>query len=267
MFEVPVAEGYEWPERTAPYWWKMLRKIFHWIPCDDCVAMLDKQFEPAKQKRRTASAKAQSLQSEWILPDVIAHRFDKSDRKHEEATNQICTAFEWGRDWMPKQPKNSAFIEGTKGAGKSYFAHCILNAAMDQGMAVREIQALHIQELATDWDNKRAARKTMTELKHIGCLLIEELGLVSWNDYGAIALREIIDYRTRMHMPILITSNLSIRELRYVWDGNEITKGCLKNGSIAGPMLDRMQNFVGFQFKRDSSLRTTPTVIDQEDLF
>lgn len=220
--------------------------LFNAVVCDECCAKLDGN----RKQNRSTQAITESLAHRWIAEDVPHHTLVKSNREYENSTAEISRAFEWAREWVPRQQKNSAFLEGSKGAGKSYFAHCLLNVAMDHGMTVREVQAGEIQEMATTWDRKAMTRKMLNELKYVGCLLIEEIGLVPWNDYGTIALREIIDYRYRVHAPVIITSNLSIRELRdEVWS-------MLKNKSIVPPMLDRMQNFVGFRFIRDS-LRTS----------
>lgn len=223
-----------------------LEKLFALVHCDECVAELDGDRRKGDVYRRQRAAREHSLANGWILPDIELHTFAKSVREYEQRTSDIENAFEWGKNWTPRQQKNSAFIEGTKGAGKSYFCHCILNAATTFGLTVREISAMTIQDLAMDFDKRRLAQLNLGHIKRVGCLLIEEMGIVSWNEHGVIALREIIDYRYRNHMPTLITSNLSKYEQRNAW-----ARKC-SNMSIVDPMIDRMQNFIGLKFEAES---------------
>lgn len=261
--------GLTWKEGREVAYERGMGQFLNMVVCDTCCAMLDAQNRRDNQKQRARSARDTSINYGWIQLDTLKNRFEKSRRDTENETKDIAKAFEWGREWRPMQPKNSAFIEGTQGAGKTYFAHCVLNRALKYGRTVREISALEIQDLAMDFEHKAAARKQLNLVKRVGCLLIEELGLVNWTEYGVIELRDIIDHRFRNHLPILITSNLSIRELRtQVWEAPDSK---IKNKSIVGPMLDRMQNFVGLKFIRmtaagkPKSLRYSAR--NQEELF
>lgn len=247
-FDVPLAD-LEWePGREGEYT-PRLEKLFTYLHCDACVLELDTDLRKGEQYRKQRAAKEHSYQQGWILADTESHTFTKSVREFEQRTSDIENAFEWGKHWTPKQQKNSAFIEGTKGAGKSYFCHCVLNAAMGFGLTAREVTAMTIQDLAMDFEKRRTAQWQLGQVKRVGCLLIEEMGLVSWTELGVIALREIIDYRYRNHMPTLITSNLSKQEQRDAWD-----RKC-NNKSIVPAMVDRMTNFVGLVFEGDSLRR------------
>lgn len=244
-FDVPLAD-LEWePGREGEYT-PRLEKLFTYVHCDACVLELDTDLRKGEQYRKQRAAKEHSYQQGWILADTKSHTFTKSVREFEQRTSDIENAFEWGKHWTPKQQKNSAFIEGTKGAGKSYFCHCVLNAAMGFGLTAREVTAMTIQDLAMDFEKRRAAQWNLGQIKRVGCLLIEEMGLVIWTEHAVLALREIIDYRYRHHMPTLITSNLSKEEQWMAWG-----RKC-SNQSIVGPMVDRMQNFVGLKFEAQS---------------
>lgn len=244
-FNVPVAD-LQWAESRESEYAHRLDKLFEYVHCDDCVAELDGDLKKGESYRRQRAAREHSLMQGWILADIEAHTFAASVRDYEQRTSDIENAFEWGKNWTPRQQKNSAFIEGTKGAGKSYFCHCVLNAAMALGLTAREVTAMTIQDHAMDFEKRRAAQFHLGKIKHVGCLLIEEMGLVSWTEHGVIALREIIDYRYRSHMPTLITSNLSKEEQWIAWE-----RKCA-NKSIVAPMVDRMQNFIGLKFEAQS---------------
>jgi len=245
VFDVPVLDLHWEPGREHDYP-SRLEKLFVYVHCDECVAELDGDLRKGEAYRKQRAAREHSYAHGWILPDADFHTFAKSVREFEQRTSDIENAFEWGKNWTPKQQKNSAFIEGTKGAGKSYFCHCVLNAAMSFGLTGREITAMTIQDFAMDFEKRRAAQWNLGQIKRVGCLLMEEMGLVAWTEHGVLALREIIDYRYRNHMPTLITSNLSKDEQWMAWG-----RKC-SNQSIVGPMVDRMQNFVGLKFEAQS---------------
>lgn len=244
-FDVPVV-GMEWEPGREDEYAPRLDKLFAYVHCDECVAELDGDLRKGEEYRKQRAAREHSYAQGWILADTEGHTFAASVREYEQRTSDIENAFEWGKNWTPRQQKNSAFIEGTKGAGKSYFCHCVLNAAMGFGLTAREVTAVTIQDLAMDFEKRRAAQFNLGKIKRVGCLLIEEMGLVVWTEHAVLALREIIDYRYRNHMPTLITSNLSKREQRDSW-----ARKC-SNMSIVEPMVDRMQNFVGLKFEAQS---------------
>lgn len=246
QIDVPIADLHWLSEQVENDYTSRLEKLFEIVTCDECVAELDADRKKGDVYRRQRAARAESYANNWLQADIEHHTFAASRRDYEQRSSDIENAFEWGKNWTPRAEKNSAFIEGTKGAGKSYFCHCVLNTALTLGLTAREINAITIQDLAMDFEKRRTAQWQLGQVKRVGCLLIEEMGLVSWTELGVIALREIIDYRYRHHMPTLITSNLSKQEQRDAWD-----RKC-NNKSIVPAMVDRMTNFIGLVFEGDS---------------
>ena len=238
-------EDLTWPATPENYEARV-NAMLALVHCDECVAALDHERTTGAAHRKARAAKAMSYDSGWLLRDTEHHTFKHSNYKFENRTADIETAFEWGKTWTPKIPKNCAYVQGTKGAGKSYFCHCVLNSALSHGLTAREVQAKEIQDHAMDFEKRRAAAIALGHIKRVGCLLIEEVGIVNWTEYGLTELRNVIDYRYRNHLPTLMTSNFSAEDQRLQWNAR------CNNKSIVGPMIDRMQYFVRFKFEAES---------------
>ena len=225
---------------------RAVNKMRDRIACDDCV---QKEREGEKRKRaenRSGIARQVTYSRGWMPEDAAGATFKNSWPSYEVRSDSIAEAFQWGRNWTPKQDKNWVYAMGPAGTGKTFFARCILNHCIDKyGMTAYEVDGEQLQKWGQGWVD---GDKKIADICNAGVVLIEEIGLVEWNYTGVKTLRRIIDNRWRTGKPLIVTSNLTTKEVGNQWAGAVGDK----NISAYTSMKDRMRAFQILLFDGDS---------------
>ena len=107
---------------------------------------------------------------------------------------------------------------GGVGSGKSYMAACIANALLEQEERVL------MTNFATIINGLFSATEKIDYVNAIcsyDLLIIDDLGVESHSDYRMEGLFNVIDRRVRSGKPMIITTNLTIKEMDDTQDLNE----------------------------------------------
>ena len=119
--------------------------------------------------------------------------------------------------WPTMQAENIGYLLwGGVGTGKSYFAGCIANALMEQEVAVRMTNfALILNDLTASYENRN---EYIARLCRAPLLILDDFGMERGTEYGLEQVYNVIDSRYRSRRPLIITTNLSLQELRHPQD-------------------------------------------------
>ena len=102
---------------------------------------------------------------------------------------------------------------GDVGTGKSFFAGCIANALLDKGIPVMMTNfAKIINELTGMYASDR--NNFIDSLNSYSLLIIDDLGIERNTDYALEQVFNVIDSRCRSRLPLIVTTNLTIHELK-----------------------------------------------------
>ena len=107
---------------------------------------------------------------------------------------------------------------GSVGSGKSYMAACIANALLEQ-----EVRVL-MTNFATIINGMFTAIDKIDYVNAIcgyDLLIIDDLGIESHSEYRMEGLFNVIDRRVRSGKPMIITTNLTMKEMDETQDINE----------------------------------------------
>lgn len=105
---------------------------------------------------------------------------------------------------------------GTVGTGKSYTAACIANELMDRMVPVVMTSFVKIlQNIQADQEEEKAF---MNRLNDVHLLIIDDLGTERNTDYALEKVYNIIDSRYRAGKPLLLTTNMTIKEMQETQD-------------------------------------------------
>jgi len=109
------------------------------------------------------------------------------------------------------------FMWGSAGSGKTYVAVCIMKKLLEQGKSIifRSVPRL-LLEIKDTFNGQEYSDKELIEYysRH-DYLLLDDLGAEKCTDWVLQTLYMIIEYRDSHLKPTIITSNLSLDEIRH----------------------------------------------------
>lgn len=133
--------------------------------------------------------------------------FDRSDE-----TESLKKAKNYVRhfDDFRKEGKG-LLLYGTVGTGKSHMAACIANALIDQGYRVLMTNfATMVNTIQSSFDGRQ---EYINSLNRYALLIIDDLGAERQSEYMQEQVFNIVDARYRSGLPMIITTNLTIKQL------------------------------------------------------
>lgn len=129
-----------------------------------------------------------------------------------EDTPAVVRAKQYIGQWDVAVKENIGLIfTGGVGTGKSVAAACIANALIDRQIPAMVTSLSSItRDLLSVWDKS----EFMQDLKRYNLLVLDDLGVERETDYVLEQTFAIIDARYRLRKPLIVTTNLSLEELK-----------------------------------------------------
>ena len=101
---------------------------------------------------------------------------------------------------------------GCVGTGKSYLAGCIANALMEKEVPVRMTNfALILNDLSASFEGRN---EYIAGLCSPSLLILDDFGMERGTEYGLEQVYNVVDSRYRCRKPLIVTTNLSLKELQ-----------------------------------------------------
>ena len=106
---------------------------------------------------------------------------------------------------------------GDVGTGKSFFAGCIANALLDQGIPVLMTNFSRILNTLTGmYSDDR--NQFVDSFNKYSLLIIDDLGIERGTEFSLEQVFNVIDSRYRSKKPMIVTTNLTLDELKHPVD-------------------------------------------------
>ena len=130
---------------------------------------------------------------------------------------QMHHAHRYVEQWQTMRSENlGLLLWGGVGAGKSFLAGCIANALMEQEVPVRMTNFARIlNELNGSFSGRN---EVVDKLCRYPLLIIDDFGMERGTEYALEQIYNIVDSRYRSQKPLIITTNLTLDELRHPQD-------------------------------------------------
>lgn len=181
-----------------------------------------RRLAEAEYERR--KAKANSLMDKKALAAAFESlTIDDDNRKYIQAAENYCE--HWSENY--KKNRGLLFYGGT-GRGKTTIACCIANRLTDNGIGVKAITVnAMIQRVKNSFRNNGENGETAlkAEIKEAALLILDDLGAELKTEWSTCFLYEIIDERYRSGKPTIVTTNLTLKQLReHLTDKNGIPR-------------------------------------------
>lgn len=115
--------------------------------------------------------------------------------------------------WPEMRGKNvGLLLWGGVGTGKSFMAGCIANALMEQEVAV---YMTNFARIMNELNNAFSGRNEVVDrLCGYPLLVIDDFGMERGTEYALEQIYNIIDSRYRSRKPLIVTTNLTLTELK-----------------------------------------------------
>lgn len=145
---------------------------------------------------------------------------DPALRKHTFANdlgynpNQMGMAKQYVDNWeKAREASTGLLLWGNVGSGKSYIAGCIANALLDKGVPVMMTNfARLLNKLTNLYSSDRNAY--IDSFNAYQLLIIDDLGVERNSEFAREQVFNIIDSRYRSQLPMIVTTNLSLKKMQ-----------------------------------------------------
>ena len=131
---------------------------------------------------------------------------------------EIQKARDYVRNWEKmKAGSLGLLLWGDVGTGKSFLAGCIANALLDQGVPVLMTNFSRILNALTGmYSDDR--NKFIDSFNKYSLLILDDLGIERNSEFALEQVFNVIDSRYRSKKPLIVTTNLTLEELKHPKD-------------------------------------------------
>ena len=131
-----------------------------------------------------------------------------------EDTPVIRMAKNYVKNWRRVKAENLGLLFwGDVGTGKSYAAACIANALLEMRVPVLMTNfSKMLNQMGGLYSEERFSY--ISSLSGFSLLIIDDLGIERSTDYAKEQVYSIIDERYKSGLPVIVTTNLTIEDLR-----------------------------------------------------
>ena len=144
-------------------------------------------------------------------PELRRHTFGHDQGHNPE---QMARARRYVENWESLRSRAMGMLLwGDVGTGKSFIAGCIANALLDRGVPVLMTNFARILNRLTDF-SAGDRNAYIDDLNRFQLLIIDDLGVERNSEFAREQVFSVIDSRYRSQLPMIVTTNLTLTELR-----------------------------------------------------
>lgn len=174
--------------------------------------------EEADRKKREDMARIEKLKKNSLMDEKFRRTtFDTFEVIKENArVHKICTRYAENFGEMVEKNQGLLFY-GPVGTGKSFAAACIANYLLDQMTPVVMTSFVKILQNVQSFKEEEE-QKFINRMNGAKLLIIDDLGAERNTDFALEKVYNIIDSRYRAKMPLVLTTNLSLKQMQETMD-------------------------------------------------
>lgn len=184
------------------------RKARFGVPCQCEEAEIEKR----ERERKDFEQRMEALRRDGITdPAYLRYTFAQDDRRNPDVTD-VCLRYV--QNWKEMKAENIGILfYGDVGTGKSFLACAIANALLGRlvSVSVTNFPRL-LNAIQGTFDEERQRR--IDSLQRYSLLVIDDLGVERDTAFSVEQVYNVIDTRARSGKPVIITTNLSMKDLQ-----------------------------------------------------
>ncbi len=177
-----------------------------------------------KQRRDQAIAVRKRQEQLDFITGMRANSLQNSNLKEYTFANdlgytpELALAKRYVEQWDSMKAQNiGLLLWGGVGTGKSFFAGCIANALLAQGVPVLMTNFAKILGTVTGMYGMER-QKFLSSLNTYSLLILDDLGAERNSEYALEQLFGVVDSRYQSRKPMIVTTNLTLEELKHPSD-------------------------------------------------
>lgn len=171
------------------------------------------QMQKEEEMRSIQRAKVSSMMDDTFRTACFAnYQIRNGNERHLKAAKKYCIEFS-----KMYERNQGLLFWGTVGTGKSYTAACIANYLLEANTSVVMTSFVRILQEMQGFDREREETFT-NKLNSVKLLIIDDLGAERSTDYALEKVYGIIDNRYRAKKPLILTTNLTLRQMQEATD-------------------------------------------------
>lgn len=181
-----------------------------------CLCRCEREKE-AEEKKREQAQKDMERVARLRKASLVDEKFREAEFSEFQVTKynarnlKLCQRYVSGFDEMFEKNQGLVFW-GDVGTGKSYAAACIANELLSRGVPVVMTSLVKILEIVQAGEEKES--DIISRLNSARLVIFDDLGAERNTDYALEKIYNIIDSRYRSKKPMLLTTNLTIDEMK-----------------------------------------------------
>lgn len=171
------------------------------------------QMQKEEEMRSIQRAKVSSMMDDAFRTACFAnYQIRNGNERHLKVAKKYCIEFS-----KMYERNQGLLFWGTVGTGKSYTAACIANYLLEANTSVVMTSFVRILQEMQGFDREREETFT-NKLNSVKLLIIDDLGAERSTDYALEKVYGIIDNRYRAKKPLILTTNLTLRQMQEATD-------------------------------------------------
>lgn len=171
------------------------------------------QMQKEEEMRSIQRAKVSSMMDDTFRTACFAnYQIRNGNERHLKVAKKYCIEFS-----KMYERNQGLLFWGTVGTGKSYTAACIANYLLEANTSVVMTSFVRILQEMQGFDREREETFT-NKLNSVKLLIIDDLGAERSTDYALEKVYGIIDNRYRAKKPLVLTTNLTLRQMQEATD-------------------------------------------------
>lgn len=167
--------------------------------------------QEAENRKKQFAVNLAAMRDRYGIQSRVLEKptFDRDDNPNSPIS-RTCRRYvdEW--DEMKKNNLGIIFF-GSKGTGKSFYAACIANELAKRQVTTAMTTTALIMGIMQGTFDKAGV---LDNINHFALLVLDDLGAERSTEFGAEMMYNIIDSRYRSKLPLIVTTNLDIEDMK-----------------------------------------------------
>lgn len=186
-----------------------LKRLTFW--CNECHCKSDDARKTAFEKQRRDRLEEDTYAGQWLPMEARGHTWDSVD--NSLAGDNIKHYRGYGRRML----LSNLWVQGTRGVGKTYFAHCMAHEYLSRLRTVALAEAWQVMELASLRVDTPRRERSISKWENCDLFILDDVDKARWTRQGLDLLWRVVNRRKAKNLAHLITSQYDRVAMNEAW--------------------------------------------------